>query len=102
MSKHLHAVNFYGTTFGMEIDTDTPAWRKLKSSVKLESCVNRWGRVSKCFTVPYLSLAACMREAHWLVSEQKDFDYIFFDGYMDDMKIYVKYKDGFFNMKERK
>ena len=43
-----------------------------------------------------------MREAHWLVSEQKDFDYIFFDGYMDDIKIYVKYKDGFFNLKERK
>lgn len=91
MSKHLHAIEFNGTTFGMEIETDTAAYRKFKSQVKIEKVINEFGAESYKLTVPYLFLAAIMRESHWLVSERKDFDKFYIEGFMDDTFIYVKY-----------
>lgn len=93
MSKHLHAVEFDGTTFGMEIDTDTAVYRKFKSQVKYESVISIFGTEAKEFTVPYLFLAAIMREAHWLVSERKDFNKFCIDGFKEGAFIYVKYTD---------
>ena len=93
MSKHLHAIEFDGTTFGMEIETDTAAYRKFKSQVKYEKVITAFGTETKEFTVPYLFLAAIMREAHWLVSERKDFNKFCIEGFKDDVFIYVKYTD---------
>lgn len=93
MSKNLHAIKFDGTTFGMEIETDTTAYRKFKSTVKIEKVINEFGAGAYKLTVPYLFLAAIMREAHWLVSERKDFDKFYIEGFMDETFIYVKYTD---------
>ena len=93
MSKHLHAVEFDGTTFGMEIEVDTVAYRKFKSQVKYEKVISAFGTEVKEYTVPYLFLAAIMREAHWLVSELKDFNKFCIDGFKDGVYIYVKYTD---------
>jgi len=93
MSKHLHAVEFDGTTFGMEIETDTVAYRKFKVQVKCEKVISAFGTEIKELTVPYLFLAAIMREAHWLVSELKDFNKFCIDGFKDGAFIYVKYTD---------
>lgn len=93
MSKHLHAVDFNGTTFGMEIETDTVAYRKFKVQVKYERAISVFNTETKNLTVPYLYLAAIMREAHWLVSERKDFDKFCIDGFKDGAYIYVKYTD---------
>ena len=102
MAKHLHAVEFDGTTFGMEIETDTPAWRKFKAAVKAEVYISKLGHEGRCLTVPHMTLAACMKEAHWLVSENKDFNYISIDGFLDDARIYVKYKHGILDFRDRK
>lgn len=91
-NKHLHAVMFDGTTFGMEIEANTQAYRNFKKSIKREKTVNVHDRSMDKMTVPYLSLAAIMREAHWLVSESKLFDKIIIDG-LSENYIYVKYSD---------
>lgn len=93
MSKHLHAVNFDGTTFGMEIETNTAAYRNFKSKIKYEKVISTFGTQIKAYAVPYLFLAAVMREAHWLVSELKSFDKFCIDGFKDDVYIYAKYTD---------
>lgn len=93
MSKHLHAVEFDGTTFGMPIETDTTAYRKFKSQVKCETAISVIGTAVKVLTVPYLYLAAIMGEAHWLVTERKDFNRFYIEGFKSDEYIYVKYTD---------
>ena len=93
MSKHLHAVEFDGTTFGMDIETDTTAYRKFKSQVKLESAIDVFGAEFKALTVPYLYVAAIMREAYWLVSDLKDFSRISIEGLRDGEEIFVKYTE---------
>ena len=93
MSKHLHAVNFDGTTFGMEIETNNIAYRNFKSKVKYEKVISTFGTEVNEYTVPYLFLAAIMGEAHWLISELKSFNKFCIDGFKDDAYIYVKYTD---------
>lgn len=93
MSKHLHADEFDGTTFGMEIDCNTVAYRNFKKSVKVEKCINCFGKEFQVLTVSYLMLGAIMREAHWLVTEIMDFDKIKIDGFKNSEDIYVKYSD---------
>ena len=93
MSKHLCAIEFDGTTFGMEVETDTAAYRKFKSQVKYERAISALGMEIRVLTVPYLYLAAIMREAYWLVSERKDFDKFYIDGFKDSAFVYVKYTD---------
>lgn len=93
MSKSLHAIEFDGTTFGMEIENGTTPYHKFKSMVKIEKVINKFGAETYKPTVPYLFLAAIMREAHWLVSERKDFDKFYIEGFMDETFIYVKYTD---------
>ncbi len=93
MSKHLHAVEFDGNTFGMEIETDTAAYRKFKSQVKYEKAISKAGIEMMAYTVPYLFLAAIMQEAHWLVSERKGFNKVCIEGFKEGAIIYVKYTD---------
>lgn len=95
MSKHLHAVQFDGITFGMEIETDTVAYRNFKKSVGIETVMHPLGFEQRIRTVPYLTLASIMRDAHWLVSARKLFDKITIDGYLDGGFIYVKYTNSF-------
>ncbi len=102
MAKHLHAVQIDGTTFGMELKTDTRAWRKFKAAVKIEPYISILGDESRCIAVPYMALAACMEKAHWLVSEYKSFNYIIIDGFFNNAKIYVKYEDGIRDFRDRK
>lgn len=93
MSKHLHAVEFDGTTFGMEIEVNTVAYKNFKKSVKYEKCISCFGDEIQALTVPYLMLGAIMREAHWLVTEKMDFNEVKIDGFKNGEKIYVKYSD---------
>ena len=93
MSKYLHAVEFNGTTFGMEIEVNTVAYKNFKKSVKYEKCISHFGNEIKALTVPYLMLGAIMCEAHWLVTEIMDFDKIKIDGFQNSDDIYVKYSD---------
>lgn len=90
-TKHLHAVEFDGTTFGMAIDTSTIAWKEFKASIKIEPCIGKFGTEVRALTVPYLKLSAIMQEAHWLVSENKEFDKFSIEGFKDAEEIYVKY-----------
>lgn len=93
MSKHLHAVEFDGTTFGMEVEVSTEAYKKFKKSVKSEKAYSIFGDEFKCLTVPYLMLGAIMKEAHWLVTERMDFNKITIVGFKSGEEIYVKYSD---------
>lgn len=95
MSKHLHAVQFDGITFGMEIETDTVAYKNFKKSVSIETVIHPLGFKERIRTVPYLILASVMRDAHWLVSERKLFNKINIDDFLDGGVIYVKYTDSF-------
>lgn len=91
-NKHLHAVMFDGTTFGMGIEANTQAYRNFKKSIKREKATGACDSKIDIMTVPHLSLAAIMREAHWMVSESKLFDKITIDG-LSERYIYVKYSD---------
>ena len=93
MMKHFSAVQFDDITFGMEVETDTVAYKKFKSQVKYETAISAWGKEVKELTVPYLFLAAIMREAHWLVSELMNINKFRIDGFKDGAFIYVKYTD---------
>lgn len=92
MNKHLHAVQFDGTTFGMSIETDTVAYKNFKKNLKYEMAMGVLGFEVEVRTIPYLVLASIMQEAHWLVSERKLFNKILIDGFTDEY-IYVKYTD---------
>lgn len=93
MAKVLHAVEFDGTTFGMEIDANTAAYRRFKKAVVWEKCVSRFGGEVHHFVVPYLALGAIMQDAHLLVTENKEFDRIRIEEFLDSAVIYVKYTD---------
>lgn len=91
MSKHLHANCFGDTTFGMEIDTDTIAWRKFKAQIKFEVIRSKYGVEKRVPVVPAQWLAAIMRDAHWLVTEERDIEEFYIEGFMDDRYIKVLY-----------
>lgn len=93
MSKHLHAIQFDGTTFGMEIDTDTAAWRKFKDQIRIETVRTKHWIEQRVPVVPAVWLGAIMREAHWLVTEQRSFEKFMIEGFMSDQFIFVKYPD---------
>ncbi|MBQ8429097.1 MAG: hypothetical protein IJX30_03260 [Clostridia bacterium] len=88
---HLTGFNFDDTTFGMDIESNTSAYRNFKKSVKREMYTDRFGREKTGFVVPYLNLGAIMGRAHFLVTEKKSFLKIQIDGYLDGADIYVKY-----------
>jgi len=91
MSKKLHAVEKDGTTFGMEIDGSSEAYKRFKKQIIEDYAVSYFGDECKLLQVPYLALASIMREAHWLVSERKAFVKFKIDGLQGDEEIYVNY-----------
>ena len=100
MSKHLHAIEFDGTTFGMEIETDTTAWRKFKKQISTEVRSKKTGGTHLVHVVPAAWLGAIMREAHWLVTEKQAFDRFYIEGFLSDQYIFVKYPEIQANKKE--
>ena len=100
--KHFHAVEFDGITFGMDIDAQSNAYRAFKKHIVCDRIINSFGYEVKVLTVPYLYVAALMGESHWLVSERKLFDKISIEGLYDGAYIYVKYKEGLIDFRDRK
>lgn len=93
MSKHLHAIEFDGITFGMEIDTDTVAWRRFKNQIRIETVRTKHGIERRVPVVPAVWLGAIMRHAHWLVTESKCIKEFQIEGFMDDRYITVLYDE---------
>lgn len=93
MAKHMHCVCRGDTTFGMEIDTDTVAWRKFKAHIKIVPTVSKYGVEKRVPCVPAIWLAAIMREAHWLVTEERDIVEFYIEGFMEDRYITVLYDE---------
>lgn len=92
MAKELHAVQFDGITFGMNVETNTIVYRNFKKQIKREKAIDIYDREVEVLCVPYLFLAAIMQEAHWIVSEKKLFNKFTIDG-LGNEEIYVKYTD---------
>lgn len=105
MYKELYAVEFDGTTFAMDVKTDTEQYKRFKESIQSESfidvCGKQWPKC-KVFTVPYMKLAAIMRDAHWLVSEEKYFNKITIDRLRNGEEIFVKYDDELIDFRKRR
>ncbi|SFE13224.1 hypothetical protein SAMN02910327_00405 [Peptostreptococcaceae bacterium pGA-8] len=99
--KHLHAVYFDKTTFGMGVETNTEAYREFKKAVREEIILGILGIPVSILTVPAQNLAAIMQEAHWIVSERKGIDKFKIEGLFQDEEVYVKYKDPF-NINDRR
>lgn len=78
-------------TFGMEVEVSTQAYRKLKKSITRKKILNRYGREITADVAPYIRVAAIMREAHWLVSENHSFSKFQID---DGPVIYIEYPEG--------
>lgn len=93
MSKHLHAIQFDGTTFGMEVDTDTVVWRRFKNQIRIETVRTKHGVEQRVPVVPAVWLGAIMCEAHWLVTEQRSFEKFYIEGFMDERFIFVLYDE---------
>lgn len=89
MSKLLRAIQFDGTTFGMEISAEG-TYRKFKNRVKPEKAIGISGKEFEILAVAAEWLGAIMGEAHWLVTECRYFDKFKIDESED---IYVKYDD---------
>lgn len=102
--KKLSAVQFDGTTFGMQIEADTKMYKEFKKAIKEEVCINIFGEPmkAKILTVPHLKLAAIMQEAHWLVSEGHYFNKITVEGLRNGEEIFVKYNDEIIDFRSRR
>lgn len=100
--RELHAVQFDGITFGMEIDAQSAAFRNFKKNLKREIAIGPFGTERRIHTIPHLALAALMGTAHWLVSEKKLFDKIRIEEVNDGTEIYVKYTDDPIDFRTRK
>lgn len=92
MSKHLQAVCFDDTTFGMEIETRT-SYRRFKNQIRIETVRTKHGIEQRVPVVPAVWLGAIMREAHWLVTESKCIKEFQIEGFMDDRYITVLYDE---------
>lgn len=90
---HLSAVEFDGTTFGMEVEKSSAAFKYFKKHVQIEKAITWFGADMRIHAVPYLALGAIMGTAHWLVTENKDFQKFTIEGFLDGAEIYVRYSD---------
>lgn len=71
-------------SFGMDIETNTPAYRALKKNTVYVRTSQYAGRM-EC---PARFVAAVMREAGWLVSENKCLEWFHIE---DGPRIWIKY-----------
>ena len=89
--KELHAEYFDGITFGMDIEPKSKAYAFFKKNIKREKCIDFMGNQYDGWVVPAVALGSIMKEAHWLVTELKGFNWVSIDGLHNDEHIYVKY-----------
>lgn len=99
MKKKLHAVQFDGMTFGMDIDTGTEAYKNFKKALKYENCTGVFGDEIPVRVILNTKLGAIMGGAHWLVTEGHYFDYVKIDGFKDE--IYIKYTEAPIDFRHR-
>lgn len=69
----LHAVEKDGTTFGMEVSTQTAAYKRMLRNVTVQTVMfrNSYPRRMQCIKAS--DLACIMEQASWLVRERKVF-----------------------------
>ena len=74
----LHATEFDGMTFGMEVSTATPAYKRMMKNVTVQTVTlhRRYPRRMACVRAE--DLACIMHEAAWLVRERKAFETVQF------------------------
>ena len=89
--KHFRGYNRDGTTFGMEIETNTAAYRAIKKNTALKQITTHYGVERTVRACPYQYVAGIMREAGWLVAEKQSFSKFSID---DDREIFIEYPDG--------
>lgn len=88
---HLHMTQFDGTTFGMSVNGNSPAFRRMKKNiftadVKLHSrCF-----LKKMRCVKSKDLAAVMCECGWQITEKKCMETVQWDGSDEH---YIDYSD---------
>lgn len=103
MDKAIHAVEFDGTTFGMNVDASSTTYRKFKNQIKAEKAISAFSdSMIGVLAVPAVWLGAIMGEAHWMVTESRLIDHFTIEGLMSESKIYVKYDDAVIDFKTRR
>ena len=89
--KHFRGYYRDGTTFGMDIETNTTAYRAIKKNTALQEITTRLGIQRIIRVCPFQYVAGVMREAGWLVAEHQSFK-SFSIG--DGAEIFIGYPDG--------
>lgn len=89
--KHLRGYYLDGMTFGMEIETNTAAYRAMKKATRRQEITSRFGIKVNALVCPYQHVAGIMREAGWIVAERQSFRHITID---DGEEIFIEYPDG--------
>lgn len=89
--KHFRGYNRDGTTFGMDIETNTAPYRAIKKYTAPRQVTTRYGIRRTVRACPFQYVAGVMREAGWLVAEKQSFRSFSID---DDGEIFIEYPDG--------
>lgn len=89
--KHFRGYNRDGTTFGMEIETNTASYLAIKKYTAPKQVANRYSVQRTIRACPFQYVAGVMREAGWLVAEKQSFKSFSID---DSGKIFIEYPDG--------
>lgn len=92
--KHFRATSSYGTTFGMNIETNTAAYREMKRNTKPQTVKGHYGIEVSVLVCPYKHVAGVMREAGWLVAEKQDFRCFEIEGLFGGEQVFIIYPDG--------
>lgn len=89
--KHFRGYNREGTTFGMDIEANTAAYRAMKKNTQQQRITTRYGTQRTVCVCPFQYVAGIMREASWLVTEKQSFRKFTID---DGEEIFIGYPDG--------
>ncbi len=89
--KHFRGYYRDGMTFGMDIETNTAAYRAIKKNTAPRLVTTRYGTRRTVRACPFQNVAGVMKEAGWLVAEHQSFRSFSID---DDGEIFIEYPDG--------
>lgn len=92
--KYFRGTQRDGMTFGMDIETNTAAYREMKRNTKAQTVTGHHGIPVSILACPYQYVAGIMREAGWLVAEKQAFRYFEIEGLFDGEEVYIVYPDG--------
>lgn len=92
--KHFHAVGRDGITFGMDIETNTAAYREMKRKTQRQTISGHHGIPVNVLACPYQCVAGIMREAGWLVAERQSLRSFEIEGLFDGEEVFIDYPDG--------